>query len=194
MTANEYVECVEKFTAGFENSLAAVIGSEAYKNADNKKRVGMLEEAAKYAVDTAKADTIPDYKMTAWEKLVVEGDEKLEDVIAMRAKQDEYKDAEDKYLESIGYEGSDSSGDGVARHVKVYDKYLKDKMDLDEYAKVRNTAKKKASQLDGKEAMSKDELQIYLEYTDYPYAVKAALFEAIGNKGWYNPYTGQKIQ
>ena len=194
MTANEYVECVEKITAGFEASLKEVIGSEAYKNADNEKRIGMLEEASKYAVDTAKADTIPDFKMKAWEKLVVEGEETLENVISIRAEQNEYKDAEEKYLESIGYESSETFGDSVDRHVKVYDKYLKDKMDLDEYAKVRMTAKKKASQIDGKEAMSKDELQIYLEYTDYPLAIKAALFEAIGNKGWINPYTGSKIQ
>ena len=78
-------------------------------------------------------------------------------------------------------------------YVKVYDTRLSSEMSIEEFAKHRAYAKKTAAMADGKEYMKKKELEAYLDSTNYSRAVKGALFDAIGNKGWKNKYTGKKV-
>ncbi|MBQ3021904.1 MAG: hypothetical protein IJD91_01070, partial [Clostridia bacterium] len=153
-----------------------------------------------------------DYKGA--EKYIIEkGIEEVED--------SRYEASRNEYKESFVYDASDYSeseinimdkvesdaatyyasvekgreyNEGDLRHIKVYDEKLSDTMPIEEYAGVRAYAKKTAAMEDGKPSMKKDELYDYLESTDYPRSVKSALFEAIGDKGWINPYTRKKIQ
>lgn len=225
MTSSEYVECVEKFTAGFETSIAEVISSKEYKEADDAKKAGMIEWSSKYALSTAQASTIPDASITKWEWRISEGRDNLSEVVSQKeddkivkdSKADwkknnfdydasKYSDDELSKIERVetdfaGYYTAKESGGDISRsdlrHVKVYDTQLKDNMSMEEYAEVRADAKTEGAKLDpdGSETnLSKSELKKYLDSTDYSPAVKAALFEAIGNKGWINPYTGKKIQ
>ena len=86
------------------------------------------------------------------------------------------------------------------RYLIVYDEQLSDDMDIVEYAGVRAYAKKTAALYDlndnnpneGSDSLTKDELERYLDSTDYSWEVKGALFMSIGNSNWYNKYTGLK--
>lgn len=225
MTPEEYVDCVTKYTAGFEATVSEVISSKEYKNADDEKKVDMIEDASKYALSAAKADTIPDATMTKWEQRIVEGKDNLSEVASERADSEKrkdfkadwkkenfeydsskYTDEELSKIETVesdaaGYYEAKANGGDVNnndyRHIRVYESQLEKEMPIEEYAEVRAKAKTEGARLDpdgSDKNLAKRELYDYLETTDYSSAVKAALFEAIGNKGWKNPYTGKKIQ
>ncbi len=113
-----------------------------------------------------------------------------------------YSKAEIGIIENVqsdwaGYNASIDMGREIDesdyRHIKVYEEKLSDEMSIEEYAGVRAYAKKTAAMADGKENMKRDELHNYLESTEYSKNVKAALFDAIGNSSWINPYTGLKV-
>lgn len=120
-----------------------------------------------------------------------------------------YTEAEIGTVEAVGnkwagYKASKDLGreidESEYRHIIVYENKLSDEMPLEEYAGIRAYAKKTAALYDlnddnsdeGSESMSSKELERYLDSTDYSWAVKGALFEAIGNSNWYNKYYGKK--
>ena len=129
----------------------------------------------------------------------------------------EYKKKESDYLRSFVYDasaltsdekGSVEQGRAAAagyyadkellpyeegiRYMRMYDSELSDKMELDDFLIHRAKAKTTAAMADEKPNMNKDELETYLDSTNHSTAMKAALFRAIGNKGWKNPYDGTK--
>lgn len=129
----------------------------------------------------------------------------------------EYKKKESDYLRSFVYDASALTSDekgGVEqgraaaagyyadkellpyeegiRYMRMYDSELSDKMELDDFLIHRAKAKTTAAMADEKPNMKKDELETYLDSTNHSIAMKAALFRAIGDKGWKNKYDGTK--
>ena len=81
------------------------------------------------------------------------------------------------------------------KFMEVFGEKLSDDMDVGEFLSVNAYAKTEAISWDedGSDTnLSADELERYLDSTDYSWAVKGALFEAIGNSNWYNKYYGKK--
>ena len=74
------------------------------------------------------------------------------------------------------------------RYMEVFDKKLDGIMGTDTFISHHATADKKAALTTGTEKLSSKELEAYLNSTGYPRPVKSALFEAIGNSNWKNPY------
>lgn len=68
------------------------------------------------------------------------------------------------------------------RHMNVFETRLKSYIDLDTYAKIR------AEAFGDNDNITEDALQTYIENLDYDTEVKAALFEAIGEEDWENPF------
>lgn len=68
------------------------------------------------------------------------------------------------------------------RHMNVYETRLKSYIDIDTYARIR------AEVFGDKDSVTANELQTYIDNLDYNTEVKEALFEAIGEEGWENPY------
>ena len=121
----------------------------------------------------------------------------------------DYSEAEFSTVESVindwsGYLASKDLGREIDpsedRYLIVYDEKLSDDMSIEEYAGVRAYAKKTAALYDlnddnpneGTEDLTSEELENYLDSTDYSWEVKGALFMSIGNSNWYNKYTGLK--
>ena len=220
MTADEYVELVEKYTAGYEALFAEVIASEKYKNADDYTKVKLLKDADSYALNSAKAEIFPDFEMPEWQAEIFEGKETASEAFFGRVEADAFDSAkkewrkqnfnfdESKYSEAeissmnefeesaaafyMSHEMGISYDEGKYRRVQVYHDYLSDDMTIEEYASIMAYARKVAALSDGKDSMTKKELMATLDNTGYSREVKGALFEGIANKGWNNPYSGGK--
>jgi hypothetical protein len=223
MTEDEYVELVEKYTAGYEALFAEVIANEKYKNADDYTKVELLKDADSYALNSAKAEIFPDFEMPKWQTEIFEGKETASETFFGRVEADAFDSAkkewsntnfnidESKYSEAeissmnefeesaaafyTSHEMNIPYEEGKYRRVQVYHDYLKDVMSLEEFAGIKAYANKVASTMGegSTNSMSSKELQAYLNSLGYDQKTKGALFEAIADKGWKNPYSGGKV-
>jgi hypothetical protein len=70
------------------------------------------------------------------------------------------------------------------RHIHVFESRLAQYLTLDEYAKISAEIVENAKG----NAPTAEEVEAYIDNLDYDTEVKEALFEAIGEEGWENPY------
>ena len=214
----QYVEGTYKmlFDMAYE-----MIADERYNDLSDEDKARSFGEIKSYAQEAQRMEGVEGYELSGWKKAVYDGDAKYMDTVLERKAERDYQEARDVFKEDFNYDSAEYSDAEIGvidrvendyasykasieqgrsynesnlRHIKVYDEKLSEAMSIEEYAGHRAEAKKTAAMADGKPGLKKDELKAYLDSTEYSKAVKTALFEAIGNKGWVNPYTGQKIQ
>ena len=192
-----------------------MVTSEGYKKLSDEDKVRSFGEIKDYAQEAQRMEIMDDYELSGWQEDVYSGRIDYIDGALERVQDREYEESREGYKDDFAYNKSDFSeaelgvvekvesdaatyyasvekgreyNEKTLRHIKVYDEKLSDEMPIEEYAGIRAYAKKTAAMADGKESMKKNELKAYLDSTDYSVAVKRALFEAIGNSNWNNPY------
>ena len=215
ITDGEYPEYVEGAYKTLWDMAYEMVTDKRYKELSDEDKVRSFGEIKDYAQQMQRMETVDGYELSGWEKDVYSGEMDYMDGVLERKAEREYQESRDNYRDNFEYDeskyspaeidviekvGSDAASYYAAiekdreynkktlRHIEVYDEKLSDEMPIEEYAGVRAYAKKTAAMADGKESMKKNELINYLNSTDYSLAVKRALFEAIGNSNWKNPY------
>ena len=221
MNGSEYARFVEKTYNSLWDLAYDFVMSKEYKEFSDDDKISSFDELKSYVKNAQIMEDHEEYKLLkGWEKDVYSGEVTYAANALERKNEREYQQEREAYKETFdfdegkynekeigviekvesdaaSYYASKEKGkeynEKTLRHIKVYDEKLSSDMEIEEYAGIRAYAKKEAAMSDGKPSLKKDELKTYLDSTEYSPAVKAALFEAIGNKGWKNPYTGKKI-
>lgn len=215
ITDGEYPGYVEGAYKTLWDMAYEMVTDKRYKELSDEDKVRSFGEIKDYAQQIQRMEAVDGYELSGWEKDVYNGEMDYMDGVLERKAEREYQESRDNYRDSFEYDESKYSpaeidviekvesdaasyyaaiekdreyNEKTLRHIKVYDEKLSDEMTIEEYAGVRAYAKKTAAMTDGKESMKKNELINYLNSTDYSLAVKRALFEAIGNSNWKNPY------
>ena len=220
---SQYPDFVEKTYNSLWDLAYDFVTSKEYKEFSDDDKISSFGELKSYVRNAQILEDHKEYKLLEkWEKDVYSGEVTYPVNALKRKNEREYQDAkaqwrEDNYdvdyskyskaesgvIKDVGEKASayyelKKSGKSVDdpdyRQIDVYDNLLSGEMSLEEYAGIRAYAKKTAATMRGsKTNLDSKELKSYLDSTEYSPAVKAALYEAIGNKGWKNPYTGRKI-
>lgn len=221
MNGSEYARFVEKTYNSLWDLAYDFVTSKEYKEFSDDDKISSFDELKSYVKNAQIMEDHEEYKLLkGWQSDVYSGEVTYAANALERKKEREYQDKREAYKETFdfdeekynekeigviekvesdaaSYYASKEKGkeynEKTLRHIKVYDEKLSSDMEIEEYAGIRAYAKKEAAMSDGKPSLKKDELKTYLDSTEYSPTVKAALFEAIGNKGWKNPYTGKKI-
>ncbi len=215
ISESDYPEYVDGAYQKLFDLAYEMVSDKRYKDLSDEDKVRSFGEIRSFAEKSQRMEDIDGYELAGWEKAVYDGETDYMDSVFERIEDREYQASRDKYKDNFDYDSADYSPEELGviekvesdaatyyaslekdreynektlRHIAVYDEKLSDEMSIEEYAGIRAYAKKTAAMADGKESMKKNELKAYLDSTDYSRAVKRALFEAIGNSNWKNPY------
>jgi hypothetical protein len=204
------------------NMAYELVSSEQYDELNAEQKLSAFGDLKEYAKETQYFD-FAEHEMKGWKKSVYTEDETFIENKLRRIEEGYFEDNskawrennfnidESKYSEAeissmnefeesaaafyTSHEMNIPYEEGKYRRVQVYHDYLKDVMSLEEFAGIKAYANKVASTMGegSTDSMSSKELQAYLNTLDYDTKTKGALFEAIGNKPWKNPYVGGKV-
>jgi hypothetical protein len=220
LTDEEYKQFLDGSYDVLWNIAYEMVSSKQYESLDSEEKLKLYDYLKEYAKETQYSN-FAEHEMSGWKKDVFSGEESFINSRIGGINDGYYSDAKDVWknenfnfdeknfskaeLDSMNEFEANAAAfytahemgipyeEGKYRTIQTYQDYLSDVMPIEEFATIRAYAKKIAAMSDGKEAMSRDELQAVLDSTSYSGEVKGALFEAIGNKNWKNPYVGGKV-
>ncbi len=190
-----------------------MVKSEEYASLSEDEKAEAFGDLKNYSQKIQREKYVDGYEIEGWQKDIKSGEMTFPEHLAEGKAKREYNATRDKYLEEFDFDVAGLSEDEAEafedyskaaaryyaqkehmpekegeRYMRVYDDELSEEMGLDEFLENRAKAKKTAAMEDGKPSLNKDELIEYLESTNYSRSIKSALFSAIGNSNWKNPY------